>query len=286
MFYANKGALMTTCAIAVGVANVRREPAPTAELVTQVLRNTPAQVGETCDAWTHVTLPDYAGWVCSDELAEPAIKGFTKVGAHCATPLDLVAVVAATHTPLYADSTGEETIGTAYLSSVLPLLDTTPAECLQVALPGAQSAWIARGAVTIRRGELAYPRAPVSVVTTYARAFIGVPYLWGGTSWAGIDCSGLVQLCYRMGGYSLPRDADQQHDALAHTIERSQMREGDLIFFGHPTITHVAMALNEQEYIHAEGQHFNRVVISSFEPTAEHYYRRLDEIVYAIKRVV
>jgi cell wall-associated NlpC family hydrolase len=169
---------------------------------------------------------------------------------------------------------------------MLSLLDTTSAERLQVSLPGEQSAWIARGAVTIRRSELAYPRAPISIVTTYARAFIGVPYLWGGTSWEGIDCSGFVQLCYRMGGYSIPRDADQQHDALAHTIERAGMQEGDLIFFGHPTITHVAMALNEKEYIHAEGQHFNRVVISSFDSADEHYYRRLDEIVYAIKRVV
>jgi cell wall-associated NlpC family hydrolase len=277
---------MTTFAIAVGVADVRREPAPASELVTQALLNTPAQAGDTSDAWTHVTLPDYEGWVRTDELAEPPIKGFTKVGEHCATPLDLVAVVAATHTPLYADGTGEEAIGTAYLSSVLPLLDTTPAERLQVALPGSQSAWIARGSVSIRRSELPYPRAPISLVTTYARAFIGVPYLWGGTSWDGIDCSGFVQLCYRMGGYSIPRDADQQHDALAHAVERSQMQEGDLIFFGHPAITHVAMALNEKEYIHAVGLHFDRVVISSFDPAAEHYYKRLDEIVYAIKRVV
>jgi cell wall-associated NlpC family hydrolase len=277
---------MTTFAIAVGVADVRREPAPASELVTQALLNTPALAGETSDVWTHVTLPDYEGWVLTDELAEPAIKGFTKVGVHCSTPLDLVAVVVAMHAPLYADSTGEEAIGTAYLSSVLPLLDTTPAERLQVTLPGTQSAWIARGAVTIRRSDLTYPRAPISLVTTYARAFIGVPYLWGGTSWEGIDCSSFVQLCYRMGGYSIPRDADQQHDALPYTIERSEMREGDLIFFGHPAITHVAMALNEKEYIHAEGQHFDRVVISSFDPAAEHYYRRLDEIVYAIKRVV
>jgi cell wall-associated NlpC family hydrolase len=277
---------MTTYAIAVGVADIRCEPSPASELVTQALLNTPAQAAEISSDWTHVALPDYDGWVRTDELAEPAIKGFTKVGAHCSTPLDLVAVVSVTHTPLYVDSIGEETVGTAYLSSMLPLLDTTPSERLQVALPGSQAAWLARGAVTIRRGEQPYPRAPISTVTTYARAFIGVPYLWGGMSWEGIDCSGFVQLCYRMAGYFIPRDADQQHDALTHTIERAQMQEGDLIFFGHPTITHVAIALNKKEYIHAEGQHFNRVVISSFDAADEHYYQLLDEIVYAIKRVV
>jgi cell wall-associated NlpC family hydrolase len=64
------------------------------------------------------------------------------------------------------------------------------------------------------------------------------------------------------------------------------MQEGDLIFFGSKSITHVALALNDHEYIHAEGQNYNRVVINSFNPQDEHYYPRLDEIVWAIKRVV
>jgi hypothetical protein len=277
---------MTTFAIAVAVADVHREPSAASELVTQALLNTPVQVDSFGELWTHVILPDYAGWVRSDELAEPVSKGFTRIGEHCATPLAMVAVVTATHAVLYANDVGEEMIGPVYLSSVLPLLDTTHAERLQIALPGSQKAWIERSAVAIRYGKEVYPCAPVSVITACARAFIGVPYLWGGTSHAGIDCSGLVQLCYRMGGYSIPRDADQQYHALAHTVERSQMREGDLIFFGHSAITHVALALNEKEYIHAEGQLFNRVVINSFHPADEHYYKRLDELVYAIKRVV
>ncbi len=277
---------MTTYTISVGVADVHREPDPASELVTQALLNMPAQVDDTSGDWSHITLPDYTGWVRSNELAEPATKGFTKIDAHCATPLDLVAIVAATHTPLYVDMTGEQIAGSAYLSSVLPLLDTTSSERLQVALPGNQSAWVTRGAVSVRRSTLAFPPASISVVTTYARAFIGVPYLWGGTSWEGIDCSGFVQLCYRMGGYPIPRDADQQYNALAHSVEREQMQEGDLVFFGRPAITHVGLALNNKEYIHAEGQIFNRVVISSFDPAAEHYYQRLDEYLYGIKRVV
>ncbi len=89
-----------------------------------------------------------------------------------------------------------------------------------------------------------------------------------------------------MGGYILPRDADQQHDALSYNVRREDMREGDLIFFGSKKITHVALALNNKEYIHAEGQNYNRVVINSFDPADEHYYLRLDEIVWGIKRVV
>ena len=276
---------MTTYAIAVGVADVRRDPDPASELVTQALMHVPARGGDVSGEWTHVVLPDYEGWVRTDQLAEPAVKGFTKIGVSCATPLDLVAVIMATHAPLFADVTGDEALDTVYLSTVLPLLDTTQSR-LQVALPGDVSGWLARGSAVVRRGSEAFPPSPISLITTYARAFVGVPYLWGGTSWRGIDCSGFVQLCYRMGGYMLPRDADQQYDALTQSVERSSMQEGDLIFFGHPSITHVGMALNQKEFIHAEGQDFHRVIIHSLDAADEHYHRRLDELVYGIKRVV
>ncbi len=276
--------MTATFAVSVGVADIRREPDPSAELVTQALMNMPATAGETSGAWTRVALPDYSGWIHSDELAEPVVKGFCKIGEHCATPLDLVAVVRETHAPLYVDATGDEELDTLYLSTTLPLLDTTRSDRLQVALPGECAGWIARQAVSIRRSENA--REEVAVVTEHARAFLDVPYLWGGTCWEGIDCSGLVQVCYRMGGYLLPRDADQQHDALPRSVAREDLQEGDLIFFGAQAITHVALALNREEYIHAEGVRYGRVLVNSFNPAHEHYDQRLATLVRAIKRVV
>jgi hypothetical protein len=173
----------------------------------------------------------------------------------------------------------------AYLSSALPLLDTTSAKRVRVALPANRTAWLQRCQVAVRRQGEIYPREPLCTITDYACAFLNRPYLWGGTSWEGIDCSGFVQLCYRMGGVSSSRDADQQYDFLAYSVKREDMQEGDLIFFGSTEITHVAMALNKQEYIHAEGQKYNCVVINSFDPAADNYYQRLDEIVRAVKRV-
>ena len=64
------------------------------------------------------------------------------------------------------------------------------------------------------------------------------------------------------------------------------MREGDLIFFGKESITHVAIALNAKEYIHAEGQNYNRVTINSFDPADAHFDKRLLNIVYNVKRVM
>ncbi len=277
----------TNYAVAVGVADIRRSPDPASELVTQALLNTAALAGEMHGAWTHVTLPDYSGWIRTAQLEEPVGGSFCQVGENCRTPLSLLAVITGTHTPLYISREGDDLLGMAYLSSALPLLDTSAAERVQVALPGERCAWLRRDQVAVRWSENVYPQASPPVITACARAFLDRPYLWGGTSWEGIDCSGFVQLCYRMGGNMLPRDADQQHDFLTCSVGREDLQEGDLIFFGSTEITHVAMALNDREYIHAEGQNYNCVVVNSFDRVAGHYYYpRLDEIVWAIRRVV
>lgn len=273
--------------IAVGLADVRHEPDPSSELVTQALMNVPAIPGENVGLWTHVTLPDYVGWVCTDALAEPVQKGFPRIGEQCcATPLGLVAVVNVPFTPVFEGETGEEQQDVVYLSTILPILDATPADRIQVALPDERIGWLTRKHVALQQQETAFPKQPLSTVIRYAHAFLGVPYLWGGTSWRGIDCSGFVQLCFRMSGYMLPRDADQQCDSLSVSVPRSKMRAGDLIFFGINYVTHVALALNAKEYIHSEGKNYNRVIINSFDPADEHFDRRLSELVLDVKRVV
>src|SRR5579872_1642452 len=99
--------IATTCVIAVGVADIRRDPDATAELVTQALMNTSASPDEANGAWTHVTLPDYVGWIQTDQLEEPVVKGFCKVGVSCGTALPYAAVVTVTHTPLYTHAEGD-----------------------------------------------------------------------------------------------------------------------------------------------------------------------------------
>lgn len=278
--------MTTAYAVAVGVADVRRDPDSTSELVTQALMNTPVVTGETTGTWTHVTLPDYEGWMHTNELDEPPVRGFCKVGKHCSTPLQLMALLIIPSTPLHVHSQGEEAVGNVYLSTALPLRDTTQQERVRVALPGERTVWLNRSAVDIREQESLYLLKSTDEITGCARMFLGVPYLWGGTTWEGIDCSGLVQLCYRMGGYMLPRDAAQQHDFLTQSVRREEMQEGDLVFFGTKSITHVAMALDNRQYIHSEGQNYNRVLINSFDPAADTYYERLASILWGIKRVI
>ncbi|GLV59353.1 NLP/P60 protein [Dictyobacter sp. S3.2.2.5] len=272
--------------VAVSVADIRREPDPNSELVTQALMNVPAIAGETSGDWTHVQLSDYSGWIRSSELDLPIVRGVCDGDdGTCGVPLPYSAVVTRPEAPVYAGAEGDEKLLDLYLSTALPYINLAHPQRIRIALPGDAEGWIDREAVELRSNSELYPLQDISVVTSYAKAFLGVPYLWGGTSYRGIDCSGFVQLCYRMGGNIIPRDADQQHDFLKQSVDRQQMRAGDLIFFGTKSITHVAMALNSHEFIHAEGRDYNRVVINSFDRRHPDYHERLDSIVWGIKRV-
>src|SRR5207237_9015842 len=100
--------------------------------------------------------------------------------------------------------------------------------------------------VDVRQLPHRYPTADDYLGT--AESFIGVPYLWGGTTALGLACSGFVQQVYRLNGVALPRDADQQA-MLGRKVEEA--RAGDLMFFGADSVTHVALAASATEFIHA-----------------------------------
>jgi cell wall-associated NlpC family hydrolase len=94
---------------------------------------------------------------------------------------------------------------------------------------------------------VADPPAPDYV--TVAALFLETPYLWGGKSGFGIDCSGLVQLAMRLAGQKAPRDSDMQAAGLGVPIDRSALRRGDLVFWK----GHVAIMEDETTMIHANG---------------------------------
>lgn len=112
---------------------------------------------------------------------------------------------------------------------------------------------------------LGVPGTPEELLAL-ARRFLGLPYLWGGTTGWGIDCSGLVQLTHLVYGHELPRDADQQQAALPAIADPADLRPGDPVFFP----GHVGLWLGAGAFIHAAAKP-GCVVINSFDPASPIY---------------
>lgn len=95
-----------------------------------------------------------------------------------------------------------------------------------------------------------------SDLQTIALRYLGVPYLWGGKTPFGIDCSGFTQTVFLQCGITLPRDAYQQAETGTQVSFVGETQTGDLAFFDNEEgrITHVGIMLNNQEIIHASGQ--------------------------------
>ncbi|HLH25645.1 MAG TPA: C40 family peptidase [Chloroflexota bacterium] len=260
-----------------GVVDVWARPARGADddRLTQALLGQAATVLETRGEWARVRLPDYEGWVERACLASPA-------AAATAEALAVTALAA----PLYAGPEGDVARDEAYLGTALPLLGRDGARW-RVALPGGQPAWLARDAGEARPRGAAYPPRPAAHAVAVARQLLGSPYLWGGGTVRGIDCSALVQLAYAVSGHTLPRDADQQWAALPIPVARDALVAGDLLFFARDgAIVHVALALGGAAYLHALGEPPRGVCIQSLAPGAPNYNARLDALYLGARRVV
>jgi cell wall-associated NlpC family hydrolase len=123
--------------------------------------------------------------------------------------------------------------------------------------------WVRDEALQEGDGELPIDGegSPVDV----ARSYLGTPYLWGGLSDQGIDCSGLVHMAYRRLGRLVPRDADQQEDA---GLEVAEPEPGDLVTYGEPgePADHIAFWLGEGRILHSTGREDGIGVLEELEP--------------------
>ncbi len=233
--------------VVVPVASVFASPTDQAERVTQGLLWERVLVLGQKGPWSRVLLPDqyrtpsgYPGWMLSRHLT-------------LQTParLDQVVMVGVARAVVRVQPRSDSpALSVAWLSSQLPW-DRFEEEWFRVALPGRdEPGWVHQSEVLTR----CRPPGGAELLTT-AWQLKQTPYLWGGMTQLGIDCSGLVYTAYKVHGRLLPRDADQQFQ-VGVPVEKAALRPGDLVFFGPDSdrIDHVGLYLGEGFFLDASGR--------------------------------
>lgn len=215
---------------------------------TQALLGEPVRLLEQRGTWTKIAAVDqptpknaagYPGWVPTRQLTSSST--FSRL---------LSGPVAVVTTPTTALHGGVPRLELSY-GTRLPVLGRSGSDVL-VSTPDRVNARVPASAVRVYVSPASIPAPTGNELVDTARQFLGVRYLWGGTSAFGLDCSGLVNLIYRTNGIVIPRDADAQ--ALAgRPVARQNLRSGDLVFFATDppsrAITHVAMYIGGGEMI-------------------------------------
>ena len=268
--------LMRYGVIVVSTADLRAKPSHKSEMVSQGLLGAPVAVNGPAvgDGWLKVTMPDgYPGWMRSWNVRLMSKREVSEWNKKA-----IVTVVEGHADVVRSRRAGSRRIRDLVLGCRVVLLKRE-GSWGRIILPDGVKGWVRSRALAPRVGAAA--RAAAIVRT--ARLFLGAPYLWGGVSPKGADCSGLVQTVYGAHGLALPRDVGDQR-LCGVEIGIGELRAGDLLFFGPSRrwLTHVGIASGGARFIHAGCP----VEEASLDPAHRMYQRRLAHRLRLVTRIL
>lgn len=252
------------------VANIRSDPRHSGELATQALLGTPLNVLKRQGEWFLVQTPDkYISWVDNGGLVLLDQAGFEAWKS-----TEKVIYTSVSGFSYTSDNTTSQPVSDLVMGDVLVKTGETQ-NFFQVLYPDGREAFVSKMEAEPTESWLSASSPTAENLTKVAFQLMGAPYLWGGTSSKGMDCSGFTKTIYFMNGLVIPRDASQQVHAgqpVAVSDSWGGLEVGDLLFFGTPAtgekserVVHVGMWIGDNKFIHASGQ----VRVSSIDPAAE-----------------
>lgn len=273
--------------VRLSVANIRSQPAHSAELATQALLGTVLKVYKKEDYWYLVQTPDnYLAWVDAS-----GIQRGDKEMADKWIDADKIIFTADYGFANAAPKPDVERVSDLVAGDLLLLLGQETGY-YQVGFPDGRSAYIPMESAQPFAEWLAVTKPDAAKIIRDARRYIGLPYLWGGTSGKNFDCSGFTKTVYFLNGVILARDASQQvytGQAVDTNNGFDLLEPADLLFFGKAAtdstrerITHVGLYLGDTEFIHASGL----VKINSLDPARANFNQHRYDTYIRARRVL
>lgn len=252
--------------IKVNVGDVRAEPKFRAERLTQAIFNEKVEILNEKENWSYIKLAnEYLGWIQSNRILKTdkdKVDAFLSKINH---------VVSSSIINLYEQSDFNSGILTKLVFNTKLVIGKISGKFAEVICPDDRKGWVDKTKITKCSAQKKVNSSNVDELIELAKAFIGVPYLWGGKTPFGFDCSGFVQTLFDFFLLEIPRDSKDQMKC-GMLVRRENLRLGDLIFFP----GHVGIYLSNGEIIHANLSR-GHVSIDSLEKSHPNYIAHLDK---------
>lgn len=256
----------------ISAANLRGNPKHSAELVTQGTLGMPVNIFDKKGSWYLIQTPDkYIAWVDYGGVAPMNNEEFEAWKA-----LEKIIYTETSGSSYTEADKNSQVVSDLVAGNILKLVADKGA-FYEVEYPDGRVAYLIKEeAKPYKEWLSSLAHTKESLVAT-SKSLMGLPYLWGGTSPKGVDCSGFTKTVYFLNGMVIPRDASQQINEgilIDDTKDFDKLIPGDLLFFGKKAtetskerIIHVGMWIGNNEFIHSAG----RVHISSMDKNADNY---------------